>query len=133
MLRIDNGLPVRSVPELIALLKAEPGKHAYATPGVGTPMHLTGELLKRMAGVEMAHVPYRGGAAGLLDLLGGRVSMQLDAITGPMQAVREGKVRALAVTGPGRNPALPDVPAVAEFLPGFDTASWTCVCGPSMR
>jgi tripartite-type tricarboxylate transporter receptor subunit TctC len=131
LLVVSNDLPARTVPELVALLKAEPGKHAYATPGPGTSMHLSGELLKRMAGVDMAHASYRGGAPALLDLLAGRVTMLFDAISGPLRAVREGKLKALAVTSPERNPALPDVPAMAEFMPGFDTAGWTCLCGPA--
>ncbi len=131
LLVVDNGLPARDVPELLALLKAHPGGYTYATPGTGTAMHLAGELLKRRAEVDMVHAPYRGGAPALLDLLAGRVHVLIDAITGPMQAVRDGKVRALAVTGTQRNPALPEVPSLAEFLPGFDITSWLCLCGPA--
>ena len=131
LLVVDNGLPARDVPELLALLKARPGGYTYATPGPGTAMHLAGELLKQRAEVDMVHAPYRGGAPALLDLLAGRVHVLIDAVTGPMQAVRDGKVRALAVTGTQRNPALPGVPSFAEFLPSFDITSWLCLCGPA--
>lgn len=116
---------------MVALLKADPGKHAFASSGAGSVQHLAGGMFKRAAGVDVLHVPYRGGAPALLDLLAGRVQMQFDNVAGPLQAVREGKVRALAVTGARRHPALPDVPALAEFLPGFEISSWTCVCGPA--
>jgi tripartite-type tricarboxylate transporter receptor subunit TctC len=131
LLVVGGVRPARDVPDLIARLKAEPGRHAYATGGAGTPMHLAGELLKQQAGVEMAHSPYRSGAAALPDLLAGRVALLIDAISGPLQAVRDGQVRALAVTSPHRSPALPDVPSLAEFLPNFDVTSWLGVCGPA--
>ena len=131
LLVANNDLPARSVPELIDLLKANPGKYAYASSGTGNMLHLAGELLKRAAGVDMLHVPYRGGALALLDLMGGRVNMQFDVINGPLAAVRDGKVRALAVLGPRRSPVLPDVPAMAEFLPAFEIGAWGIVCGPA--
>lgn len=130
MLVANNDLPARGVPELIDLLKANPGKYAYASSGAGTIVHLAGELFKRAAGVDFVHVPYRGGSLALLDLLGGRVSLQFDLINGPLAAVREGKARALAVLGPRRSPVLPDVPALTEFLPGVEIGSWGAVCGP---
>lgn len=127
----NNDLPARGVPELIALLKANPGKYTYASSGAGNVVHLAGELFKRAAGVDLVHVPYRGGAPALLDLLGGRVSLQFDIINGPLGAVRESRARALAVLGPRRSPVLPDVPALTEFLPGVEIGSWGAVCGPA--
>src|SRR5690349_1252793 len=95
ILVVNNDLPVHSVPELIALLKANPGKYAYGSSGMGTTPHLSGELLKQLAGVNILHVPYRGGAPALLDLMAGRVHLIMDNIPGYLPAVREGKIRAL--------------------------------------
>lgn len=128
---VNNDLPVRTVPELIALLKANPGKYAYGSSGAGTTPHLSGELLKQMAGLDVLHVPYRGGAPALLDLMGGRVHLIMDNIPGLLPSAREGKIRALAVTSPQRSPVVPDLPAMAEFLPGFEITSWGAVCGPA--
>ncbi len=128
---VNNDVPARSVPELIALLKANPGKYAYGSSGAGTTPHLSGELLKQMAGLDILHVPYRGGAPALLDLMGGRVHLIMDNIPGLLPAARDGKIRALAVTGPQRSPIVPDLPTMAEFLPGFEMTSWGAVCGPA--
>jgi tripartite-type tricarboxylate transporter receptor subunit TctC len=128
---VNNDLPVRTVPELIALLKASPGKYAYGSSGAGTTPHLSGELLKQMAGINMLHVPYRGGAPALLDLMAGRVQLIMDNIPGLLPAARDGKIRALAVTGTQRSPVVPDLPTMAEFLPGFEMTSWGAVCGPA--
>lgn len=131
LLVVNNDVPARSVPELIALLKANPGKYAYGSSGIGTTPHLSGELLKQMTGTEILHVPYRGGAPALLDLLGGRVHLIMDNIPGLLPAAREGRIRALAVTGPQRSPAAPEIPTMAEFLPGFEITSWGAVCYPA--
>src|SRR3954452_1692065 len=131
ILVVNNDLPARSVPELIALLKANPGKYAYGSSGMGTTPHLSGELLKQLAGVNILHVPYRGGAPALLDLMAGRVHLIMDNIPGYLPAVRNGKIRALAITGPQRSPVVPDLPTLSEVLPGFEITSWTCVCGPA--
>ncbi|RYI98774.1 MAG: tripartite tricarboxylate transporter substrate binding protein [Acetobacteraceae bacterium] len=131
LLVVNNELPARSVPELIALLKANPGKYAYGSSGMGTTPHLSGEMLKQMIGTDMLHVPYRGGAPALLDLLGGRVQLIMDNIPGLLPTAREGRIRALAVTGPERSPAAPEIPTMAEFLPGFEITSWGAVCGPA--
>jgi tripartite-type tricarboxylate transporter receptor subunit TctC len=128
---VNNDLPVHSVPELIALLKANPGKYAYGSSGAGTTPHLSGELLKQMAKLDILHVPYRGGAPALLDLMAGRVQLIMDNIPGLLPAARDGKIRALAVTGPQRSPVVPDLPTMAEFLPGFEMTSWGAVCGPA--
>jgi tripartite-type tricarboxylate transporter receptor subunit TctC len=97
----------------------------------GTTPHLSGELLKQLAGVEILHVPYRGGAPALLDLMAGRVHLIMDNIPGYLPSVRDGKIRALAITGPQRSPVVPDLPTMSEVLPGFEITSWTCVCGPA--
>jgi tripartite-type tricarboxylate transporter receptor subunit TctC len=131
ILVINNDLPVRNVPELIALLKANPGKYAYGSSGMGTTPHLSGELLKQLAGVDILHVPYRGGAPALLDLMAGRVHLIMDNIPGYLPAVRDGKIRALAVTGPQRSPVVPNLPSMSEVVPRFEMTSWTCVCGPA--
>ncbi|MBL6458689.1 tripartite tricarboxylate transporter substrate binding protein [Belnapia sp. T6] len=131
LLVVNNDLPARSVPELIALLKANPGKYAYGSSGIGTTPHLSGELLKQMVGSDILHVPYRGGAPALLDLLAGRVHLIMDNIPGLLPTAREGRIRALAVTGPQRSSAAPELPTMSEFLPGFEITSWGAVCGPA--
>jgi tripartite-type tricarboxylate transporter receptor subunit TctC len=131
LLVVNNDLPARSVPELIALLKANPGKYSYGSAGAGTTLHLAGEMFKAAAGVEMVHVPYRGGAPALVDLLAGRVHMIFDNIPGLLPHVREGKVRALAATGAQRSPRVPEMPTLAEFLPGFEITGWGSVIGPA--
>src|SRR3954470_11759576 len=131
MLVVSKDLPANSVPELIALLKANPGKYAYGSSGSGTTPHLSGELLRQMTGVDILHVPYRGGAPALLDLIAGRVQLIMDNIPGLLPAARDGSVRALAVTGPRRSPVVPDLPTMSEFLPGFEMTSWGAVCGPA--
>jgi tripartite-type tricarboxylate transporter receptor subunit TctC len=127
----DRDLPVRSVPELVALLKGEPGRYAYAAAEPGTTPHLAMELFKRLAGVEIAPVPDRGGAAAILDLLRGRVQIMVHNLPVAIVGVREREVRALAVTGAGRSPAMPEVPAMAEFYPEFEVTSWGGLVGPA--
>lgn len=124
-------LPVKNVAELIALLKANPGKYSYASAGNGTTLHLSGELFKVMAKVDMMHVPYRGAAPAMQDLLAGQVNMIFDNIPGALAQYRVNKVRGLAVTSKERTPVLPDIPAIAETLPGFDINSWTTLTGPA--
>jgi len=131
LLLVNNDVPARTVPELIALLKANPGRYSYATGGSGTTPHLTGELFKTMAGVDMSLVAYRGGAPALVDVMAGRVPVLFDNFSGPIGAAREGKLRALAVSGPERSPAAPELPTLAEFLPGFDVTSWNGVVAPA--
>jgi tripartite-type tricarboxylate transporter receptor subunit TctC len=123
-------LPVRSFAELIALLRANPSRYSYGSGGSGTSPHLTMELVKQRSGVDILHVPYRGGAPALVDLLGGRIQVMFDNIPTVIGAVREGKVRALAVTSLEPSPALPGVPTLAEYLPGFEITSWGGVVGP---
>ena len=131
LLVVNNDVPARTVPELIRLLKENPGKYAYASSGAGTTVHLSGEMFKSMAGLDMLHVPYRGGAPAHVDLLGGRVHMIFDNIPQGLASAREGKVRALAITGSERSPQAPEIPTMAEFLPGFEITSWGAVIGPA--
>src|SRR5712671_7404419 len=104
--------------ELLAAFKKEPRKYTYASAGFGTTLHLSGEMMNSMAGVEVIHIPYRGASPALTDLLGGRVDMLFDNLPGSLPSVRGGQVRPVAVTAYARIPALPDVPAFAEVLPG---------------
>jgi len=131
LLGVNLDLPARSVPELIALLKANPGRYSFGSAGSGTTLHLSGEMFKQLARVNMEHVPYRGAAPGLIDLMAGRIHMMFDNMPSMLALARQGKVRALAVTSEKRSPIEPDLPAIAEFLPGFDVISWTCLCTPA--
>lgn len=124
-------LAANTVPELIALLKRSPGKFNYASAGLGTTLHLSGELFKLLAGVEMTHVPYRGAAPGMTDVIGGQVQMIFDNIPGALAQYKAGKVKAFAVTSAARSPVVPDIPSLSEFLPGYDVSSWTTVTGPA--
>ena len=131
LLVVNLDLPAKSVPELIELLRKNPGKYSYGSAGSGTTLHLSGELFKIMAKVDMVHVPYRGGAPAMQDLLAGQLNMMFDNIPSALGQARSGKVRALAVTSAKRSPVLPDVPTIAETLPGFDISSWTTLTGPA--
>lgn len=130
ILAVNNDLPAKTFQELIALAKAEPGKLSYASPGVGTPQHIGAELLKRMAGVEITHVPYRG--AVFTDTLGGRVPVTLQNMAAILPVVREGKLRGLAVTSLKRSSVIPELPSVAESgLAGFEAVSWFGLLAPA--
>jgi tripartite-type tricarboxylate transporter receptor subunit TctC len=120
----------KTVPELIAYAKANPGKITMASAGVGSAGHLVGELFKMMAGVDFVHVPYRGAGPALADLLGGQVMISFAGIAGSIEYIRSGKLRALAVTTATRSEALPDVPTVSEFVPGFEAGDWLGVGAP---
>jgi tripartite-type tricarboxylate transporter receptor subunit TctC len=125
-------LPVKSVKELIALARAKPGALNYASIGTGTPQHFAGELMKTTFRVEMTHVPYKGAAPALIDLLGGHVPIGLTAPTSAMQYLKTGRLRALAVTSAQRLSALPDVPTIAESgAPGFDIGQWFAIWLPA--
>ena len=126
----NPSLPAKSVPELIAYAKANPGKITMASAGIGSMGHLVGELFKMMAGVDCVHVPYRGAAPMLTDLLGGQVLMSFAGISGSIAHIRSGKLRALAVTTATRAEALPDVPTVGEFVPGYEAGDWLGVGAP---
>ncbi len=129
LLLVRNELPARTVPELFDLLRRNPGRYQYGHGGLGTTMHLAVELLKARTGIELDGVAYSGPHL-LLDLERGRVQVAVSTFAGAIATVREGKIRALAVTSPDRNPAAPDTPALAEFLPGFDITIWDIVIGP---
>lgn len=131
LLAVNLDVPARTVPELIALAKANPGRYSYGSAGSGTTLHLAGELFKRMTGIELVHVPYRGSAAAQPDLLAGRIHMMFDNIPGTLQLSRQGAVRPLAVTSLQRSPVAPEIPAISETLPGFDIVSWTCLAAPA--
>ena len=121
---VNPALPVRSVPEFIAYTKANPGKINLASPGTGTAVHMAGEMFKLMTGASMTHVPYRGGAPAIADLISGQVHVMFDVLPGAMQHIRSGSTRALAVTTRTRVDTLPDIPTVAETVPGYDSTTW---------
>jgi len=123
-------MPATTVGELIAHAKANPGKVNFASGGVGTSPHLSGELLKTMAGINIVHVPYRGGAPALTDLLAGQVPVMFDNLPGSIEHIRSGKIRALGVTAGKRVPALPDVPAISETVPGYEASVWYGIAAP---
>ena len=131
LLVVNLNVPARTIPELIDLLKKNPGKYSYASAGNGTTLHLSGELFKILAGVDMLHVPYRGAAPAMVDLLAGQVHMIFDNIPGALAQARPGKVRPIAVTSSKRSPVVPEIPTAAETLPEFDIVSWTTFTGPA--
>jgi tripartite-type tricarboxylate transporter receptor subunit TctC len=127
---INPSVPADTVPAFIAYAKANPGKINMASGGVGTPVHVAGELFKAMAGVNLVHVPYHGDAPALVDLVGGQVQVMFDLLSASIAFIRSGKLRALAVTTATRSEALPNVPTVAEFLPGYEASSWEGLGAP---
>jgi tripartite-type tricarboxylate transporter receptor subunit TctC len=131
MLVVNPKLPVNSVPELIAYLKQNPGKVFYATPGSGTSIHLASELFKMRTGTDMTHVPYKGSAPAMQDVISGQVQLMFDNTVTAWPHVRAGNVRAIGVTSPTRLAIAPDVPAIAEFLPGFSASAWHGVLVPA--
>ena len=130
VMEVNPALPVHSVPEFIAYAKANPGKVNYASPGTGATIHLCGELFKLMAGIDMIHVPYRGNAPAVTDLIAGQVQVMFADTPSSIGHVRAGKLRALAVTTAARSEILPEVPTVSEFLPGFVASNWFGVAAP---
>lgn len=131
VLAATKSLPANTLPEVIALAKKEPGALSYATPGTGTAMHLAGELLKTRAGINIVHVPYRGGASAYPDLIAGRVQLQFDPLYSMMQIIATHKVKPIAITSPKRADVAPEIPTFAETLPGFSVLSITGVVVPS--
>src|SRR5690348_16009102 len=124
IMAVPNSSPDRSVPEFIARAKANPGKMTYASSGVGTSLHLAGELFKRLAGVDLTHIPYRGAGPALTDLIPGRVDAIFSNFPSTLPYVQQGQLRGLGVTTAKRQPEVPDLPAIAEFVPGYDVSSW---------
>jgi tripartite-type tricarboxylate transporter receptor subunit TctC len=130
VMEANPSVPVKTVAEFIAHAKAKPGKINMASAGIGSGNHISGELFKMMTGVNLVHVPYRGGGPALVDLLGGQVQVMFATMSSSIEYVRAGKLRALAVTTATRSPVLPDIPTVAEFVPGYESSFWTGVGAP---
>ena len=131
VMEVNPSIPAKTVPEFIAYAKANPGKINFASGGIGTSIHLSGELFKMMTGIEMQHVPYRGNGPALTDLLGGQVQIMFDTMPAAIGYVRAGQLRALAVTTAMRSEALPDIPTVGEYVPGYEASSLYGVAAPS--
>jgi len=130
VMEVTSSLPATTVPEFIAYAKSNPGKISMASGGSGSMSHIGGELFKLMTQVDMLHVPYRGGAPALTDLIGGQVQVMFSPLPESIETIKAGKVRALAVTTAARSQALPEVPAVAESVPGFDASTWQGIGAP---
>jgi tripartite-type tricarboxylate transporter receptor subunit TctC len=127
---LNPSFPATTIPELIAYAKANPGKVNMASSGNGTSQHLSGELFKMIAGINLVHVPYRGAPQALTDLMGGQVQVSFDPLPPAIELIKSGKVRALAVTTAVRSDALPDVPTVGEFVPGYEASGWNGIVAP---
>jgi tripartite-type tricarboxylate transporter receptor subunit TctC len=130
VLVVHPSFPAKSVPELIGYAKAHPGKISMASGGVSSPQHVYGELFKMMTGVDMLHVPYRGGGPALTDLLAGQVQVMFDTLATSIEHVRAGKLRALAVTSMTRSEVLPNIPTVSDFVPGYEGTGWQGIGAP---
>ena len=132
VLVVNPDLPARTVQELINLAKAKPNQLTFASSGNGTSIHLSGELFKSMAGVQMQHIPYKGSGPMLIDVMSGQVNLTFDNLSAAIQHIRAGKLRALAVTTAVRAPSLPDIPTIAEAgVPGYDSSSWNAIFVPA--
>jgi tripartite-type tricarboxylate transporter receptor subunit TctC len=129
-MEVNLSVPAKTVPEFIAYAKANPGKVTMASGGSGSASHVGGELFKMMTGIDMLHVPYRGGAPALTDLMGGQVQVMFSPLPESIATIKAGKVRALAVTTATRSQALPEVPTVAESVPGFEAGTWQGIGAP---
>jgi tripartite-type tricarboxylate transporter receptor subunit TctC len=127
---VNPSVPVNTIPELIAYAKANPGKLNMASSGNGSTIHMSGELFKMLTGINMVHVPYRGGAPALTDMLSGQVQVMFDNIPTCAEHVKSGKLRGLAVTSTARSEVLPDLPTVADFLPGYEASAWYGLAAP---
>jgi tripartite-type tricarboxylate transporter receptor subunit TctC len=130
VLEANLSFPARTVADLIARAKAEPGKINFGSGGVGTSPHMSGELLEAMTGIKLTHVAYRGTAPALADLLGGQIPIMFDNLPGSIQQIQSGRVRALGVTTAKRVDTLPDVPTIAETVPGYEVFVWYGICAP---
>src|SRR6202022_3629022 len=130
IMEVNPSVPAKTVPEFIAYAKANPGKINMASGGIGTSVHIAGELFKMMAGVSLVHVPYRGSSPALTDMISGQVHVMFDILTSSIQHIRSGALRALAVTSASRSEALPDLPTVGDFLPGYEATAWYGIAAP---
>jgi tripartite-type tricarboxylate transporter receptor subunit TctC len=130
VMAVNPTVPAKTVPEFIAYAKANPGKIDFASAGIGTASHVAGELFKAMAGVNLVHVPYRGGGPAVNDLLGGQVQVYFASTPASIGYIKAGRLRALSLTTATRSEALPDIPTVAEFLPGFEASLWYGIASP---
>jgi len=133
VMTVNSSFPARTVPEFIAYAKANPGKVNQGSSGNGTTQHLAGALFKAMTGVDFLHVPYKGAPQAITDLLNGQVQVLFEPLPASIQHIKSGKLRALAVTTAARSEALPEVPTVAEFVPGYEASGWNGVCAPGIR
>src|SRR5262245_55571698 len=132
VIEVAPSLPVKTVPEFIAYAKANPGKISFASSGVGSTLHMSGELFKAMANIDMLHVPYRGlGTGGYADLMTGKVHVTFDNLPPSIELIRGGKLRALAVTSTTRSEAMPELPTVGDFLPGYEASAWYGIAAPA--
>ena len=131
LLVVTNDLPVKNVAELIAYMKANPDKLSFGSPGIGTSVHVSGELFKSLTGTKMQHVPYKGRQFAIPDLVGGSIQLMFDNMPSALPLAKEGKIRALAQTTVTRSAAAPDVPTVAETVPGFEATTWFAIFAPA--
>jgi tripartite-type tricarboxylate transporter receptor subunit TctC len=130
VLEVTPSLPVKTIPELIAYAKANPGKVNIGSGGIGSGNHLTAEMLNMMTGINLVHVPYRGAGPAMVDLMGGQLQVMFNTMSASLQYVRAGKLRAIGVATKTRQAALPDVPTVAEFVPGYEASFWSGITAP---
>lgn len=131
LLVVNNNLPVKTVSDLISYMKANPDKLSFGSPGVGTSVHVSGELFKAMTGTTMTHVPYKGRQFAIPDLVGGNIQLMFDNMPSALPMAKEGKIRAVAVTTLKRSPSAPDIPTVAETIPGFEAVTWFAMFAPA--
>jgi tripartite-type tricarboxylate transporter receptor subunit TctC len=131
LLVVNNDVPAKNVAELIAHLKANPNKLSFGSPGIGTSVHVSGELFKSLTGTTMTHVPYKGRQFAIPDLVGGQIQLMFDNMPSALPMAKEGKIRALAQTTAKRSASAPDVPTVAETVPGFEATTWFAVFAPA--
>ena len=131
LLVVTNSLPVKTVPELISYMKANPNKLSFGSPGIGTSIHVSGELFKSLTGTTMQHVPYKGRQFAIPDLVGGQIQVMFDNMPSALPMAKDGKIRALAVTTEKRSPAASELPTVAETVPGFEATTWFAMFAPA--
>jgi tripartite-type tricarboxylate transporter receptor subunit TctC len=128
---VNPSLPIHTIPDLIAYAKANPGKLSFASSGIGSTLHVAGELFKMMAGVDIVHIAYRGNGPALVDLMSGRVQVMFDNVPTSLPHIRAGKLRPIGVTSTERAAVLPDVPVVADYIPGYEASAWYGLVGPN--